>query len=204
VSVIVLNSSLYLADGLLNQFKRLGPMSSLVVCGTLEILFRLSQVVHRSRHLWLRLVVATLIPFPPAMPRLVAPLTGAPATKLAAVNDAVFPIFKQTLLASRVTRVNAQCLYMSRVRIYAKGAVAHPDRTVLTCEFLQFLSYVYVMFGGAVLRADDQVLSRVTRPRKLRLESKWRQDPCRKQSNMQMTIQHEQTPFLGLGLRSNH
>src|SRR5216684_6657973 len=105
-----------------------------------------------------------LFPFPSPAPAVVAvaPLAAPPASELRAVNHAAFLILKHLFPSIRTTRINAQCLYHSPIRVHAKRVVAHAELPVLARQFLQPLGDIHVTAPRAILRAQNHVLARVT------------------------------------------
>src|SRR5260370_449729 len=97
--------------------------------------------------------------FPSAIPATVAPVAATPAAELGAVNRAAFAILEQALLPVWPTGVDPECLVLPLVRVDAKRAVAHAEDAVLAGKLLQAVGDVHLSAGGAVLSAEDDVLS---------------------------------------------
>src|SRR5262249_7841719 len=83
---------------------------------------------------------ATDIPIataPAAVPSTLPPIATAPAGKHGAIDGAAFGELKHAVSSASVSRVNAQNLKNTRIRINPERRVAHTECSVLACEFLQ-------------------------------------------------------------------
>ena len=98
---------------------------------------------------------------PAAAPIFLAPVGASPATESASIKNAAVGEIKESFLAIRLTRIDPQHFRASGRGIGIDGVVFHAESPVMTGQFSQPVSDIYVLVLGAILSVDNDKLAGV-------------------------------------------